>query len=215
MGVSAAAITAQVRRGYWRFFDGQLFLYMLLLIGFGVVIGYSVGFGEGAAGTAELSQVVRTVIWAGIGLTIYFVLAGLDYRWLHTFAVPIYLVVISLLIVTMLLGRYVYGAQMSVSVAGLDFQFSEISKVLMIVVLATYLSGRRERIGRLSTILTAAAIVALPTLLVFRQPDLGSAMVFVAILGGMLFMSGASLGWMGLIGGAVIAALPAAIGLLQ
>jgi rod shape determining protein RodA len=104
---------------------------------------------------------------------------------------------------------------MSVTVAGLDFQFSEVSKVLMIGVLAAFLAGRRERIGRLSTILVAAALMSLPTLLVFRQPDLGTALVFVAILVGMLFMSGASLGWMGLLAAAVIGAAPFAVGMLQ
>ena len=68
----------------------------------------------------------------------------------------------------------------------------------MIVVLAAFLAGRRDRIGRLSTILIASVLMAIPTFLVFRQPDLGTALVFVGILIGMLFMSGASLGWMGL-----------------
>ena len=52
----------------------------------------------------------------------------------------------------MAIGTSLFGAQMSVTVAGLDFQFSEVCKVLMIVVLASFLTGRRDRIGRLSTI---------------------------------------------------------------
>jgi rod shape determining protein RodA len=85
----------------------------------------------------------------------------------------------------------------------------------MIAVLAVYLAGRRDRVGRLSTILVAGALVALPTYLVYEQPDLGTALVFVAILGGMLFLAGASLGWLGLFVGAVIAAAPLAVSLLQ
>jgi rod shape determining protein RodA len=115
----------------------------------------------------------------------------------------------------MVMGTNLFGAQMSVTFAGLDFQFSEVSKVLMIAVLAVYLAGRRERIGRLSTILVAGAIMALPTFLVFRQPDLGTAMVFVAVLVGMLFLSGASLGWMGLMGALVIGAAPVAVSMLH
>jgi rod shape determining protein RodA len=90
-----------------------------------------------------------------------------------------------------------------------------VSKVLMIAVLAAYLAGRRERIGRLGTILVAGALMALPTFLVFRQPDLGTALVFVGILGGMLFLSGASLGWMGLFAAAAIGAAPIAVGMLH
>ena len=162
-----------------------------------------------------MSQTVKTLIWAAIGLILFFVVASIDYHWLRTLALPIYLVVLGLLTLTMLIGTNLFGAQMSVTVAGLDFQFSEVSKVLMIVVLAAFLAGRRDRIGRLSTILVAGALMAIPTFLVFRQPDLGTALVFVGILVGMLFMSGASLGWMGLMTAGVIGLAPLAVGLLQ
>ena len=122
-------------------------------------MGYSAGFNDHLA-AAGMSQTVKTLIWAAIGLTLFFVAASVDYHWLRTLALPIYVVVLGLLFVTMLIGTNLFGAQMSVTVAGLDFQFSEVSKVLMIAVLAAYLAGRRERIGRLSTILVAGALMA-------------------------------------------------------
>jgi rod shape determining protein RodA len=213
MGVATASFVETVRGREWRHFDWQLLLYVGLLIGFGAVIGYSAGYND--ADASGMSQTVKTVIWAGIGFTLFFAVASVDYHWLQTLTLPIYLVVLGLLTLTMVVGTNLFGAQMSVSVAGLDFQFSEVSKVLMIVVLASYLTGRRERVGRLSTILGAALIMSLPTLLVFRQPDLGTALVFVAIGVGMLFMAGASLGWMGLIAGIAIGAMPIAVGVLQ
>ena len=170
-------------------------------------MGYSANY-QAIGASGGLSQTVKTLIWTGIGLTLFFVAASIDYHWLQTFATPIYLVVLGLLAATGLVGTNLFGAQMSISVAGLDFQFSEISKVLMIVVLATFLSSRGERIGRLSTIVGAALLMAIPTFLVYRQPDLGTALVFVAILFGMLFMSGASIGWMALLSGAAVAVAP-------
>lgn len=214
MGVATATLVESVKGREWRHFDLQLFLYVLLLIGFGIVMGYSAGFNE-PSDASGMSQTVKTLIWAGIGLTLFFVAASIDYHWLRTLAMPIYAVVLALLLVTMLIGTQLFGAQMSVTVAGLDFQFSEVGKVLMIAVLAAYLAGRRERIGRLSTIVVAGVLMALPTLLVFRQPDLGTALVFVAILVGMLFMSGASLGWMGLFAAGVVAAAPVAVATLR
>lgn len=214
MGAASATLVDNVRERAWRSFDLQLFLYVVLLIGFGVVLGYSAGYGNGGAG-AGLSQTVKTLIWAGIGLTLFFVVASVDYHWLDTFTLPIYVIVQGLLFVTMLIGTRLFGAQMSVTVAGLDFQFSEIGKVLMIVVLASYLTRRRNRVGRLSTIVGAGLLMAVPTVLVFLQPDLGTALVFVAILLAMLFMSGASLGWMGLLAGGAIAAAPVAVSLLH
>jgi rod shape determining protein RodA len=209
MGAVAATTTLvdNVRARRWRAFDLQLFLYMLLLIAFGVVMGYSAGFADQGAG-AGVSQSVKTLIWTSIGLIIFFVAASIDYHWLQTLTVPIYLLVLGLLTLTMLIGKNLFGAQMSISVAGLDFQFSEVSKVLMIVVLASFLSSRRERIGTLSTLVAAGLLMAVPTLLVFKQPDLGTALVFVAILIGMLFMSGASVGWMGVLAGATVAVAP-------
>ena len=214
MGVATATFVESVRGRDWRHFDIQLFLYLVLLIGFGVVMGYSASFNDPQPAGA-MSQTTKTIIWAGIGLTVFFVAASVDYHWLQTLIVPIYAVMIALLILTMLIGTNLFGAQMSVTVAGLDFQFSEVSKVLIIVVLATYLTGRRERVGRLSTIVGAALLLALPTYLVFRQPDLGTALVFVAIGLGMLFMAGASLGWLGVLAGGAIAAAPVAVGMLR
>jgi rod shape determining protein RodA len=213
MGVATAAFVESVRAKTWRHFDVQLLLYVVLLVAIGLAIGYSTEFN--APGRAGMSETTKTLIWATIGLTLFFVTASVDYHWLRTLVVPIYLAVIGLLVLTMFIGTSLFGAQMSVTVAGLDFQFSEVSKVLMIVVLATYLSGRRERIGRLSTILVAGALMAVPTYLVYDQPDLGTALVFVAILAGMLFMAGASPGWLGLMTGALIGLAPVAVGMLQ
>ena len=214
MGVATATFVESFKTRDWRHFDVQLLLYVLLLICFGVVMGYSAGYNDPVAGTG-MSQTVKTLLWAVIGLILLFVAAGIDYHWLRTLALPIYLLVLGLLALTMLVGTNLFGAQMSVTVAGLDFQFSEVSKVLMVTVLAAYLAGRRDRIGRLSTILVAGALMAVPTLLVFRQPDLGTALVFVGILVGMLFMSGASLGWMGLFGAAVVGIAPVVVASLH
>ena len=214
MGVVSSTFTSAIERREWRSFDTQLFVYVILLIVFGIVMGYSASYNDPVA-AGGLSQPVKTGIWAVIGLTIFFVTASVDYHWLQPFTGPIYLAVLGLLTLTTLVGTNLYGAQMSITVAGLDFQFSEVSKVLMIVVLASFLAGRRERIGRLSTIVGAGALMALPTFLVFRQPDLGTALVFVAILAAMLFMSGASIGWMAIFTGIGVAAAPFAVGALQ
>ena len=214
MGLATATFVESLRVREWRHFDAQLLLYVLLLVAFGVLMGYSAGFGSPLAGE-QLSQTVKTVIWAGIGLTLFFAVASVDYHWLRTLAVPIYLAVIGLLVLTMLAGTNLFGAQMSLTLLGLDFQVSEMSKVLMVTVLAAFLAGRGRRIGRPSTIAIAAILVAVPALLVFRQPDLGTALVFGAILAGMLFLAGAGVGWLVMLAGAAAAAAPVAVSLLH
>jgi rod shape determining protein RodA len=198
----------------WREFDWQLTLYVVLLLGFGVILGVSAAWNDGPSPPGVIPQPVKTVIWSGIGFAVLAVAASVDYHWLRTFAIPIYLVTLGLLVLNLLAGNEVFGAQLSVTIGGLDFQFSEIGKVLMVVVTAAFLAGRGQGIGRLSTIIGAGLLTVLPVALVLRQPDLGTALVFVAILGGMLFISGASIGWMALLGGVTVALTPIALGAL-
>ena len=213
MGVAVTTfeVTPTVR---WRDFDWQLTLYVVLLLGFGVILGVSAAWNDGPSPPGVIPQPVRTVIWSGIGFAVLAVAASVDYHWLRTFAIPIYLMTLGLLVLNLLAGNEVFGAQLSVTIGGLDFQFSEIGKVLMVIVLAAFLAGRGQGIGRLSTIIGAGLLTVLPTVLVLRQPDLGTALVFVAILGGMLFISGASIGWMALLGGVAVALTPIALGAL-
>jgi rod shape determining protein RodA len=212
MGVAVRTIeVAGVRR--WRDFDWQLVLYLLLLLGFGLVLGASAAWNDPVP-AGVVPEPVKTVVWTAIGFVLMVVAASVDYQWLRTFAVPIYLFTLGLLVLNLLVGSSASGAQLSVTIGGLDFQFSEISKVLVVVVLAAFLAGRGLRVGRLSTILGAGLLVALPTALVLRQPDLGTALVFVAILGGMLFIGGASIGWMALLLGVGVAFTPLLLGQL-
>jgi rod shape determining protein RodA len=100
------------------------------------------------------------------------------------------------------------GSSRWVSLGPLTFQFSELAKILMIIVLADYLATRQGRLDSVFSILGACLLVVPPLLLVLMQPDLGTSLVFGAILAGMLFMSGASLKWLGAMAVAGIAALP-------
>jgi rod shape determining protein RodA len=212
MGVAVSTIEVTGPRR-WRDFDWQLTLYLLLLMGFGLVLGISAAW-SGAPLDGGIAQPVKTVVWTVLGFSVMVLAASVDYHWLRTFAIPIYLFTLGLLIVNLVAGTVISGSQLSVTIGGLDFQFSEIAKVLMVVVLAAFLAGRGARVGRLSTILGAGVLIALPTALVLRQPDLGTALVFVAILGGMLFIAGASIGWMALFGGVLVALTPVALGRL-
>jgi rod shape determining protein RodA len=80
----------------------------------------------------------------------------------------------------------------------------------MIVVLATYLTDRQARLDSLGSILGACVLVGPPLVLVMMQPDLGTSLVFGAILAGMLWMSGASLRWLGALAAVVVASIPIA-----
>jgi rod shape determining protein RodA len=195
----------------WHSFDIQLAFYALALAVIGLLMAWSNSEGGPLAAG---SLFTRGLMWFAIAIVAFTVSAAFDYRWLRTFSWLLYLINIGLLLVTMVIGVEINGAQRWVSVAGLTFQFSEISKVLMIAVLAAFLAHRADRINRLSTIIGAGLLTAPPFLLIMIQPDLGTSLVLVAIMLGALFLSGASLRWIAIGGAAVVAALPVVWSLL-
>ena len=109
---------------------------------------------------------------------------------------------------TLAIGSGVGGSARWVALGPFQFQFSEIAKILMIVVLANYFGSRQGRLTSLPSILGACILVGPPWLLVMMQPDLGTSLVLLAILGGMLFLSGASLRWLAVLVGGTLASLP-------
>ena len=80
----------------------------------------------------------------------------------------------------------------------------------MIVVLASYLAQRQDRLGSLRVILGACVLMVPTWILVMLQPDLGTSLVLAGILAGMLFLSGASMKWLAILAGLVIAMIPLA-----
>ncbi len=192
----------------WRAFDLQLVTYAALLLAFGLAMAYS-NSATGANGLLDSGSVfLRGLMWAVIALVAFLVAAAFDYHWLKTFAWPLYLIQVGLLVATLGLGAGVGGTSRWVSILGLQIQFSELAKLLMIIVLANYLASRAGRMGSLWSIVGAGVLAGPPFALVLLQPDLGTALVFGAILVTMLFMSGASLRWLGAFAAAAVAAFP-------
>ena len=192
----------------WRAFDLQMAAYAALLAVIGLVMAYSNSAEEGKSLLEGGTTFVRGLMWTGIALIVFVVATAFDYKWLKTFAWPLYALQLGLLVLTLAIGTGVGGSARWVQIGPFQFQFSELAKILMIVVLANYLGARQGRLGSLPSILGACILVAPPWILVMLQPDLGTSLVLLAILGGMLFMSGASLRWLGALVGGVLAAFP-------
>jgi rod shape determining protein RodA len=192
----------------WRAFDLQIAAYAGLLAILGLVMAYSNSAQHGESVLAAGTTFTRGLMWTGIALIVFVLATAFDYKWLKTFAWPIYAIQLGLLVMTLAIGHGVGGSARWISIGPFDFQFSELAKILMGVVLANYLGSRQGRLGSLPSILGACILVAPPFLLVMVQPDLGTSLALVAILVGMLFMSGASLRWLGALAAGVLAAFP-------
>ena len=123
----------------------------------------------------------------------------------------VFAVMLGLLLVVVALGTEVRGSQRWLDIGFYRFQPSEFAKLLLVLCLAAFLADRGKRIGETRTVAAALGLALVPALLVFLQPDIGTALVYTAGLSAVLFFAGAR--WTHL---AVLAAIGAflAVGVL-
>ena len=192
----------------WRAYDLQLTIYALLLTGIGLAMAYSNAVEKGVPVLSYDSTFLRGLMWASLAVVAFAIATAFDYTWFSTLAWPVYFINLGLLALTLVIGTGLGGTARWISIGPFDFQFSELAKISMIIVLANYLARRQGTLDRPWPILGACLLIAPPALLVLLQPDLGTSLVFAGIVAGMLFFSGASLRWLGLLVATVIGSIP-------
>ncbi len=174
--------------------DRPLLLVVLALITFGVLMVYSAG--QTDVPSVARGAWMRQLVWVGLGVIAAAVAFRVNSRILEWGAPGIYALGLLLLVLTLLVGTGAGSAASSKSwlqIGGIRIgQPVELAKLATILLLARYLSSLREPPDSLRQLVVPGMIAAVPFLLVLRQPDLGSAIVFVGILIAMLFWAGVS-----------------------
>ncbi len=122
------------------------------------------------------------------GLAIAYLLDCLTLRITDILRDPVYVVMLAMLGLILIAGQVSGGSQRWLG-AG-TVQPSELAKIITIVVLAKFLADREEELEKLTTVLVSLVIAALPMLLIYLQPDLGTALTLIAIWVAMIWMAG-------------------------
>lgn len=128
---------------------------------------------------------VKQALYGGIGIVLMLVLSRLDYRFLESFTLPLYFLVLGLLGLVGLLGVISYGSQRWLNLGLFPIQPSELAKLAVIVMLAKIFADHERERAKLKWFILGGAIAAVPAVIVFRQPDLGTAIMVVVIFFGM------------------------------
>lgn len=165
-------------------FDWPLFGATLLLCVMGVVNLYS------ATASTSLTLARQQIYWLCIGMVVFVGVTAIDYRVYNRLAYLLYGAGLIGLILVLVIGRSVNGAQRWLHVGLVSFQPSEIMKVLMIIALAKFLHDDPVVEGRsIKHMVIPFLVVGLPVLLILRQPDLGTASLFFLIFMSVMLLT--------------------------
>lgn len=166
--------------------DPYMIVTTLVLIGFGLVAIWSA---DGGGSITPSSLVVRQLVFVIIGLPVVLLMTAIDYRYMKSLAWIIYLGTLGLLALVMVLGQAIGGSTRWIVLGPILIQPSEIAKLGVIISLAAFIADRGDEMKRLVNFILSGVIVLVPMLLVYQQPDLGTAGVFGFIWLSMILMS--------------------------
>ena len=166
--------------------DWLLVLFMIPVLGAGLVTMKSF--------TGETSFFSHQLLWIGISFVFLFSFSFIDFRFLKRtdILVTLFIIFSGLLLLLLFFGHTVNSAQSWFSLGGFSFQPSDIIKLVVILMLAKYFSRRHIEIGNFKHIFISGIYAFIPFLLVFLQPDFGSAIIIFCIWFGMTLVSGIS-----------------------
>lgn len=131
----------------------------------------------------------RQLIWGALGLCAMICFMCLDYHKLGNIAWVLYIISIVLLILVPVAGKTVYGAKRWLSLGFMSFQPSEAAKLAVLILASRLLAREKENLGWKS-FFKIMAICLTPALLILAQPDLGTTILLLAILGCMIIFHG-------------------------
>lgn len=190
---------------WFRNLDVLFIMFLVLLLGAGLFI----------LSTASINvypghpyhYVKLQMVWIVTGIIMAVLVASVDYRKWRGLTWWIYGINIVLLLAVILFGQSSLGATRWIKItSSITIQPSEFAKVFIIITLADFLARRQGRLNRYRDFIAPFIFVLVPMLLIYKQPDLGTALVFMAIFISMMFMAGANPWKFGslLLGGALI-----------
>lgn len=165
------------------------YLLLILLI---AIIGIANMYSSTSSWTIAAQPVyIKQFYWLGLGLIIVILVCLFDYRHLEYLSFPLYGGNVFLLILVLLVGKTSMGATRWISLAGFNVQPSEIMKIVIIIALARFFSEKAPVRGfSLKELIAPGLLLAVPALMIMKQPDLGTALLVLCIGGTMALYAG-------------------------
>ncbi len=192
-------------------FDWGLLLISLLIAAIGILQIFSA-----VQGTKWKDLWWKQIIFVCVGLALMWIISSIDYHTLLGQVPVLYGATIVILILTALFGVKIFESRRWIALpGGFLFQISEFAKLVMVLLVARFLTELRTESIHWKDLLKLCGLVGLPMLMVMRQPDLGTSMTYMPILVMGVFLAGLRWQYMLLIGAMAVVMLPASWFLLK
>ena len=175
----------------WKDMDRVFVATLLLLLVTGVIVVYSACQAEDA--DLHLDFWEKQVVFAAVGIGVLFLFAVVPSVVWERFSPVLYALSVAGLVLVLVAGDAAGGATRWIEAGGLRFQPSELGKLATVLLVARVLSGRKRPPESLAGLALPIGIVLVPFALTLKEPDLGTALVFLAAVPPMLYWSGVSL----------------------
>ncbi|MCR4689976.1 MAG: rod shape-determining protein RodA [Lachnospiraceae bacterium] len=163
-------------------YDFKLILYLIAITVIGILV----------IGSAEEGYTSRQIMGFIVGFFFLILISLFDYSVFLRFYWVFYVLALILLLSVHFFGREVNNAKRWVEIAGIQFQPSEATKILLILFYAQYMMKKKESINSFRTILTMAGLLLPPLYLIYHQPDLSTSILIILVFLTLLFISGLS-----------------------
>jgi rod shape determining protein RodA len=183
--------------------DWPLLIVTLILCGLGVLQIYSA-----TQGTHWADAWWKQIVWVATGLIMMWVVAMIDYHSLLGRIIYFYAGCIGLLVLTLVLGNKVFGSTRWIRVAGFTFQTSEFVKIVLILLVAKYLTDMKSENLDWKDLAKLGAFVLVPMALVMKEPDLGTSLTYLPVLVCGVLMAGMRWKYLSIITAILVVALP-------
>jgi rod shape determining protein RodA len=183
--------------------DWPLLIVTLVLCALGVLQIYSA-----TSGTKWEDAWWKQIIWVASGLVMMWVVATFDYHSLLGRVIYFYAAAVALLLMTAIIGNKVFGSTRWIHVAGFTLQTSEFVKIVLILLIAKYLTDIKAETLEWQDLAKLGGFVAVPMALVMKEPDLGTALTYLPILVCGILMAGLRWKYLLIIGSILVVTLP-------
>ncbi|MFP4597995.1 MAG: putative lipid II flippase FtsW [Persicimonas sp.] len=191
--------------------DVWLLAVIFLLLGFGLVMLYSASGVMAADKFGDHLYLVKSQLQkVALGVVLMFGALRLDYRWYKRLVYPILGGTVLLLVLVLIpgIGTIQNGAQRWFSLGGMSFQPAEVAKISALIFMAYSVSKKGDQMGKFSVaFIPHLTVIGLFVLLLMLQPDFGTSVILLIMMGTLLFTSGARLVYLGgfVVAGGVLA----------